>query len=88
MESRASGTFEVELNAQGPDAHGEAALGRDALDKAFHGDLDGTSKGQMLTAGTDVKGSAVYVAVEKVSGALHGRGGTFILYELDYTLPA
>jgi len=49
------------------------------LDKRFHGDLVGTSRGQMLTAGTDVKGSAGYVAVERVTGALQGRSGTFAL---------
>ena len=51
-----------------------------SIDKQFHGDLEGTSKGQMLTAVTDVKGSGVYVAMEKVSGTLHGRNGTFILH--------
>jgi len=49
------------------------------IDKQFHGDLEGVSKGQMLTAGTAVKGSAGYVAIEKVSGTLNGRSGTFIL---------
>jgi hypothetical protein len=49
------------------------------LDKRFHGDLEATSKGQMLTAGTSVKGSAGYVAIERVAGTLHGRTGTFIL---------
>jgi hypothetical protein len=80
MTKRASGTFEVRLSPQGPDAHGEAALGRMSIDKHFHGDLEGPSRGQMLTAGTEVKGSAVYVAVEKVTAALHGRRGTFILH--------
>lgn len=50
------------------------------IDKQIHGDLEGTSKGQMLTAGTAVTGSGVYVAIEKVSGTLHGRKGTFILH--------
>jgi hypothetical protein len=45
----------------------------------MHGDLEATSKGQMLTAGTPAKGSAGYVAIERVSGTLHGRTGTFIL---------
>ena len=49
------------------------------IDKQFHGDLEGTSKGQMLSAMTAVKGSAGYVAIEKVSGKLHGRTGTFVL---------
>jgi Protein of unknown function (DUF3224) len=50
-----------------------------AIDKQFHGELEATSMGQMLTAGTSVKGSAGYVAIEKVTGALHGRSGTFVL---------
>ena len=50
-----------------------------SLDKAFHGPLEATSKGEMLTAGGSVKGSAGYVAIERVSGALNGRRGTFAL---------
>ncbi len=50
-----------------------------SIDKQFHGDLEATSKGQMLTGGSIVKGSAGYVAIEKVSGTLNGRSGTFIL---------
>ena len=49
------------------------------IDKQFHGALEATSKGQMLTAGTSVKGSAGYVAIEKVSGILDGRSGSFVL---------
>src|SRR5262245_45180045 len=80
MNRVATGTFEVKLSPQGPDAHGEAAFGRMSIEKHFHGDLDGPGRGQMLTAGTDVKGSAVYVAVEKVTATLHGKSGTFILH--------
>jgi hypothetical protein len=58
---------------------GDPTLGRLALDKQFHGDLEATSKGQMLAAGTEVKGSAGYVAMERVTGTLHGRSGTFAL---------
>lgn len=50
-----------------------------SIAKVFHGDLQGTSRGQMLTAGTTVKGSAGYVAIEQVTGTLHGRRGTFLL---------
>jgi hypothetical protein len=75
----ASGTFEVKLVPQTDDKSGDAALGRMTIDKQFHGDLEGTSKGQMLTGMTEVKGSAGYVAIEKVSGTLKGRTGTFIL---------
>jgi hypothetical protein len=77
--NHASGTFEVKLVPQTDDKNGDAALGRMTIDKQFHGDLEGTSKGQMLTGMTDMKGSAGYVAIEKVSAALKGRTGTFIL---------
>ena len=49
------------------------------LDKQYHGDLEGTGQGQMLTAGTNVKGSGAYVAIETVTGTLKGRTGTFVL---------
>jgi hypothetical protein len=50
-----------------------------SIDKKFSGDLEATSKGEMLTAMTEVKGSAGYVAIERVNGTLHGRSGTFVL---------
>jgi hypothetical protein len=78
MTQIASGTFEVQLKPQ-VDGGEVSSLGRMTIDKQFHGDLEATSRGQMLTAGTAVKGSAGYVAIEQVSGALHGRKGTFVL---------
>jgi len=78
MTTRAKGTFEVKLNPQG-DKSQDQDLGRMTIDKQFHGDLEGTSKGQMLAARTATKGSAGYVAMEKVTGKLHGRSGTFVL---------
>jgi hypothetical protein len=80
MTMRARGTFEVELTPQDADgAPADSALGRLRIVKRFHGDLDGSSRGQMLTAMTPVEGSAGYVAIERVSGTLHGRAGTFVL---------
>ena len=78
MTTRATGTFEVKLTPQddGPDA----PIGRMTIDKQFHGDLSATSKGQMvMSSSPSVSGSAGYVAIEKVTGALHGRHGTFYL---------
>jgi hypothetical protein len=75
----ASGPFEVKLSPQTPDPADESGLGRMSIDKQFHGDLEATSQGQMLAAGTSVKGSAGYVALERVTGALGGRSGTFVL---------
>ena len=73
----ASGTFQVKLTAQPSD--GDARLGRLTIDKQFQGDLEATSKGEMLTGSTQVKGSAGYVAMELVTGKLNGRSGSFIL---------
>lgn len=80
MTKRATGTFEVKLTPQAADDYADAAtLGRMSLDKQFQGDLEGTGKGQMLTAMTGVGGSAGYVAIERVAGSLHGRNGSFVL---------
>lgn len=78
MTNRAVGDFDVKVIPQTGE-EGFEAVGRMLLDKQFHGDLEAISKGQMLAAGTAVKGSAGYVAMEQVSGMLHGRTGTFVL---------
>lgn len=82
MPRRATGTFDVKLTPQGHDTPAEGSpLGRLTIDKHFHGDLEATSKGEMLTAGSvSVKNSAAYVAVERVTGTLHGKAGTFALH--------
>jgi hypothetical protein len=78
--SRATGPFEVSLKPLPMDDEaGAEMLGRMSIDKVFHGDLEGTSKGQMLTGGTPIKNSAGYVAIERVTGSLNGRRGSFIL---------
>ena len=75
--ARATGPFDVKLTPQAPDGvYENAQLGRMTLDKTFHGDLEATSRGQMLTGGTAVKGSAGYVAIELVTGTLHGKRGS------------
>jgi len=78
--NRVTGTFEVKLNPQPlADKTADATLGRMSIEKQFHGDLEAASKGEMLSAGTGVKGSAGYVAIERVSGTLQGRSGVFVL---------
>lgn len=81
MTTRANGTFEVKTIPQEGDTP-DAVPARLLLDKQFHGDIEGTSKGQMLAAGTAVKGSAGYVAIEQVTGTLHGKSGSFILQHI------
>src|SRR5471032_3300550 len=80
MTTRASGPFDVKLLPQPAEANvGEPAIGRMSIDKQFHGDLEATSKGQMLASRSDIAGSAGYVAIERVTGTLGGRTGSFVL---------
>jgi len=80
MRAIAKGSFSVETRPleEAHDSQG-VSLGRLSLDKQFEGDLTGMGRGQMLTALTPVKGSAGYVAIERVTGTLAGRSGSFVL---------
>ena len=77
---RASGSFEVSMQ---PLANSEVSadpmLGRYLLNKKFTGDLEASARGHMLSAGTGIKGSAAYVAIDQVTGSLDGRKGSFVL---------
>jgi hypothetical protein len=80
MTHTAHGTFTVTIAAEPPyDTAAGATLTRVSLDKQFHGDLEGSGAGQMLSAFTPVEGSAGYVAIERVIGTLHGHAGSFVL---------
>ena len=76
----ARGEFEVKLAPLSPyNSDADAQLARMSIDKVFHGDLEATSKGEMLSAGSPQSGSAGYVAAERVTGSLQGRRGSFAL---------
>jgi Protein of unknown function (DUF3224) len=76
----AVGPFDVKIAPLTLDDKDAApALGRMSLTKLYHGDLEATAKGEMLTGGDVGKGSAGYVAIERVTGKLHGRSGAFLL---------
>jgi len=77
MSSHARGAFDVTVAPQQGDDEIWGGFGRLSIDKTFRGDLDATSRGQMMAwrAGA----SAAYVALERVTGALHGRAGSFVL---------
>ena len=79
--TKASGTFEVKLAPVGNDSTAEGPnLGRMSMDKTFKGDFEGIGKGEMITAaGLAVKESAAYSAVERLTGTLHGKKGSFAL---------
>ena len=79
MPTLAKGTFSVEIKPQvEPNTAEGVSLGRMSLDKRFEGDLVASGKGEMLTALTPTKGSAGYVAIERVTGTLQGRSGSFV----------
>src|SRR4051812_19567000 len=80
MANTIRGEFEVKL-APLPtyDSAGGGLVGRLSIDKTFRGGLSATSVGEMLSAGTPVRGSAGYVAIERVTGALGGKAGSFVL---------
>ena len=77
--AHAAGSFDVKITPQSDDFLKGTSMGRMSIDKQFHGDLDATSKGQMLTGGDVAKGSAGYVAIEQFTGTLNGHSGSFIL---------
>jgi len=76
-----TGTFDVKIAPQKPDnpQAEAAALGRMSIDKQFHGDLDAISQGEMLSILDKTIGSGGYVALERVTGKLQGRSGSFAL---------
>jgi Protein of unknown function (DUF3224) len=80
MKNVARGSFTVSLKPlafEGQES--DSGLHRMSIDKDISGDLVATTRGQMLSALTTTAGSAGYVAVERVEGALHGRQGAFVL---------
>lgn len=83
MAYHAKGSFEPTNTPQPPEDKAEGStLARMSGVKKWHGDLEGSSVGQLLSATTDVKGSAGYVAIERVTGKLNGRRGSFVLQHM------
>ena len=81
MSEHANGTFEVKVVPQ-DDKSDDKTMARMTIEKQWHGDMEGTSKGQMLSGGDPSKGSGAYVAIEKFTGTIGGRKGTLIFQHL------
>lgn len=80
MTAHATGTFQVETKPLTPYITSSAAgVGRLSIEKQYHGDIEGTGKGEMLTAGSASSGSAGYVAIEYVTATIRGKKGSFAL---------
>lgn len=85
----ATGTFTVKLVPQAvPGIAADPMLGQMSIDKELTGDLTGTSSGCMITGGDFRTGSAAYSAIERVTGTLHGKPGSFILQHTGLMTPA
>ena len=83
MKYVAKGTFTVKMTPEGePATADKVSLGRIRLSKVYEGDLAATAEGEMLTAMTPVEGSAAYVAIERITGTLHGKKGSFVLQHM------
>jgi hypothetical protein len=76
MSNRAMGTFEVTIE---PQNGADEPFGRMRIVKEFTGGLVADGLGEMLTVATEVEGSATYVALDRITGTLDGRRGTFVL---------
>ena len=81
----ASGYFDITLAPQAADNPqvSSAQIDRLSIDKKYHGDVQGTSTGQMQAIKDD-RNTGAYVALEKVVASLHGRNGTFMLMHYGY----
>ena len=77
---QATGSFDVKITPQSEDKAEGSTLNRLLLEKQFHGELEAQGRGEMLSVSTDTKGSAAYVAVERVVGTLNGKSGSFALH--------
>jgi hypothetical protein len=80
MMHHARGTFTVNIQPLTP-APAEG-LSRFSIDKQIHGDLEGTTKGEMFSGGDPKQGAAGYVAIEVVTGTLQGKHGSFALQQM------
>jgi len=80
MTKHVQGPFDVKMKPLAPDEGAASSpIGRMSIDKRYHGDLEGTGVGQMLATMDDGK-SGAYVALERVTGSLQGRKGSFSIH--------
>lgn len=89
VQKHAKGSFDVKvIPITVADSLDTGGFGRMALDKKFSGDLSGTSVGQMIASGDPSQNMGGYVALEKVTGTLDGRSGTFVMMHNGTMTPA
>jgi len=77
---QAKGSFEVSITPEPGASEAEGVtLGVMGIVKQFHGAIEASSVGRMLAARTAEPSSAGYVAIERVTGSLEGKRGSFVL---------
>ena len=76
MTHQADGRFDIETRSEASFGEG---IGRFSLVKTFHGELEGSGAGEMLAIRTETPGSAGYVLMERITGRLGGKAGSFVL---------
>ncbi len=77
MTHHAQGAFTVDVKPLSPTP--AEGIGRNSVNKHFHGGLEATTQGEMFYAGDPKQGIAGYVAIELVTGTLDGKQGTFVV---------
>lgn len=77
MPKHAKGSFDVTITPQ--ETADDAPVARMLLYKEFHGDLEAVAHGEMMAAHEPLTGAGVYVAIDRVAGTLHGKGGSFLI---------
>lgn len=77
MATHAKGSFTVTITPQ--ESAADAPVARMLLYKEFHGDLEAIAHGEMMAAHEPLTGAGVYVAIDRVAGTLHGKGGSFLI---------
>jgi hypothetical protein len=75
--NKAKGIFSVKMTPR--DLGEGSAVGAMNLDKKYSGPLEAAGSGEMLAIQSGVEGSAGYVAMERVTGNLDGKNGSFAL---------
>jgi hypothetical protein len=81
LPGHAAGAFEVKISPLTlSEQSADPKMGRMSIEKQYHGELEAIAKGEMLTAQSEMKVSGVYVAVERVSGTLNGKKGSFAMH--------
>jgi len=77
MPKHAKGSFDVTITPQ--ESAPDAPVARMLLYKEFHGDLEAIARGEMMAAHEALTGAGVYVAIDRVTGTLDGRSGSFLM---------